>query len=277
MRAIRRFNNNVVLCIDDNGQEVVAFGKGIGFHELPYEVELSSIEKSYYGIENRYIEMINSLSPEALEVSQKVLDLCRMSLSGDMNPNMLFTLADHIEFAIERYRNDLRVNMPLYYDFENLYPKEFEISKKTFSLIKQVFHVALPDSELFGVGMCILNNEYNSSLNQVNEDSSKLIEASTQIIEAEFGIRIDRSSGNYARYVSHMQYLIKRIVSKKLCIDNNGELYFMLSEQYPKTAVCSDKIGDFLSREKHYKLNQDERLYLMIHINRLCSREECYQ
>ena len=51
MQVIRRFNNNVVLCIDSNGREVVAFGKALGFHEIPYELkDLNKIERSYYGI-----------------------------------------------------------------------------------------------------------------------------------------------------------------------------------------------------------------------------------
>ena len=31
MRVLRTINNNVVICLDNNENEVVAFGKGIGF------------------------------------------------------------------------------------------------------------------------------------------------------------------------------------------------------------------------------------------------------
>ena len=33
MKVVRKINNNAVICIDGNGNEVVAFGKGIGFHK----------------------------------------------------------------------------------------------------------------------------------------------------------------------------------------------------------------------------------------------------
>ena len=39
MKVIKNINNNVAICVDDNGHEVVAMGKGIGFSKPPYEVE----------------------------------------------------------------------------------------------------------------------------------------------------------------------------------------------------------------------------------------------
>ena len=45
MKVIKNINNNVAICVDDNGHEVVAMGKGIGFSKPPYEVDLSKITK----------------------------------------------------------------------------------------------------------------------------------------------------------------------------------------------------------------------------------------
>lgn len=61
MKAIKRFNNNIVLCITNKGKEVVAFGKGLGFHEIPYEVELSKIERTFYSVKDEYLKMINDI------------------------------------------------------------------------------------------------------------------------------------------------------------------------------------------------------------------------
>ena len=48
MRVIRNINNNVALCLDGNGNEVVAFGKGIGFKKPPYDIELNQIQRTYW-------------------------------------------------------------------------------------------------------------------------------------------------------------------------------------------------------------------------------------
>ncbi|MCI8566344.1 MAG: PRD domain-containing protein [Lachnospiraceae bacterium] len=278
MKVIRRFNNNVVLCVDNNGREVVAFGKALGFNKIPYELtDLKRIEKSYYGIENRYLKMINDLTQESLELSSQILDWCRAQLQGRINPNLLFTMADHIDFCIERYKKETSVRMPLYLDFRNLHPKEFAIGKRAVEKINAVFHVHLSQDEILGIAMNILNAESDLESNKIYKGAEQMTEEIIEIIEAEFQMEINKDSANYARYVSHMQYLFLRIDRNEVLNDGNGAMYVSFSEQEPKICECVLKISDYIVRMKQYKLNRDELLYLMIHIKRLCIREECYQ
>ena len=52
MKAIRKINNNVAICIDNNDKELIAFGKGIGFPKMPYEItDLSIIQMTFYRID----------------------------------------------------------------------------------------------------------------------------------------------------------------------------------------------------------------------------------
>lgn len=51
MQVIRKLNNNAVICKDSRGQEMIALGKGIGYGELPREISLSEIERSFYHME----------------------------------------------------------------------------------------------------------------------------------------------------------------------------------------------------------------------------------
>jgi beta-glucoside operon transcriptional antiterminator len=37
-KAIKKINNNVVICEYDNMKELIAFGKGLGFPVVPYEI-----------------------------------------------------------------------------------------------------------------------------------------------------------------------------------------------------------------------------------------------
>ena len=38
MKVIKKINNNIAVATDGNNREVIIFGKGIGFHEMPYEL-----------------------------------------------------------------------------------------------------------------------------------------------------------------------------------------------------------------------------------------------
>ena len=50
MRAIKKINNNVVTCIDDDGNELIAMGRGLGFGELPRGLKLSEISRTFYDV-----------------------------------------------------------------------------------------------------------------------------------------------------------------------------------------------------------------------------------
>ncbi|MBA1393021.1 hypothetical protein EQ500_03915, partial [Lactobacillus sp. XV13L] len=44
MQVIKKINNNAAICLDQNQDELIAFGKGIGFPKTPYELtDLSKI------------------------------------------------------------------------------------------------------------------------------------------------------------------------------------------------------------------------------------------
>ena len=47
MKVVKNIHNNISLCIDSKGNEVVAFGKGIGFMKPPYEVPIQKVERTF--------------------------------------------------------------------------------------------------------------------------------------------------------------------------------------------------------------------------------------
>ncbi len=276
MRVVRRFNNNIVLALDGRGNEVVVFGKGVGFREIPYELtDLSAVEKTYYQIENRYMGMFSAISEQSLEIAAKVVDLARKRTQGIINPNLLVTLADHIDFCVERYRKNYIVQAPLFYDFEQMYPVEFELGKETLRLVYETFRLRLLNSEIVGIGMNILNAELDTEHARQRKSWDGEIEEMTAIIERKYGFPIDRSSGDYARYISHMQYLMLRVHEGNQGGEDFVQLYEELKLDSPRGAECANQISDYITRKFCYKLNREELLYLNMHITRLCSREEC--
>lgn len=40
MRAIRALGNNAAVCVDGEGRQLIALGRGVGFGELPRELSM---------------------------------------------------------------------------------------------------------------------------------------------------------------------------------------------------------------------------------------------
>lgn len=273
MLGLRRINNNVVLCRDGKGRELIAMGKGIG--TLPREIPLGEIERTFYDTDESYRQLVAELPEQVLEFAARIVEIARNELPYELSPNAAFTLADHINFAMERARKRIRVKMPLAYDVEQLYPAEYGIAKAARRRIRKEFCIELPECENTGIAMSLLNSKLTGSETEaVNEEQDEqMLEDVTEIVENEMNILVERGGFNYSRYATHMQYLFRRIHTGQAIQSDNLQIYLSLREEFPEIAACVEKIARHISEQWHSELTEEEKLYLILHINRICIKE----
>lgn len=277
MKVIKNINNNVSICLDSAGNQVVAFGKGIGFKKPPYELDMAKIQRTFYDIDPMYIETIQNIPEDILKISAQIVDYARMKVEYLMNSSIVFTLADHLAFALERHKKNMPLNTPLYYDIKSLYEKEYEIGEYALKLIQKNYHITLPQDEGIGVALHFINAAAMSKKKGDKKDSKEVIKNIKKIIENDFSISIREDDFNYSRFVSHLQYLLKRGEEGKSIRTENYQLYVSMKKEYPNIYNCAYKINEYLHEVYDYTFNEEELLYLMLHINRLYIREDCYR
>ncbi|MGM0322038.1 beta-glucoside operon transcriptional antiterminator [Enterococcus sp. AZ067] len=276
MRLVKKINNNFALALDSSGEEVIVSGKGVGFLKLPMDItDLSMINRTYYDIDKKYIGLLNELPEDIISVSAKITDYAKSKLKTSLNPNMVFTLADHINFSIERNKKGNIFTFPLSYDFEQLYPKELEVAKYAMKIIKNDLGVELSSSESIGIAMNIVNAESFISKKDEEKEFIDLIEELTKIVENYFDIELNKNSFNFSRFITHLRYLFKRLSEKRPMASENHKMYQVLSINNPRTNECVNKIENYFRRKKNWKLDDEEKLYLILHVNRVISREDC--
>lgn len=275
MKLLKKINNNFALALDSRGEQIIVEGRGIGFQKMPMELtDLSLVTRTYYDTKEQDVSLINSVSEEILNVSADICQYAEMKIGDKLNPNLRFILADHLDFAIERQKKKIDIKMPIYYDIQLLYPKEVQVAEYAMELIKKELKVQLPDSERTGIALNIINSEMLPE--PAGENKDELIEKIAVFIEKSFSIQIDRKAFSYSRFVSHMEYLLRRAREGKQVSDDNLQLYKTVRAEIPAIDHCADEIAELLGK-KGYSLNEEEKLYLMLHINRLCNREDCNQ
>jgi len=277
MKVIKNINNNVSLCLDSNNNEVVAFGKGIGFTKPPYKVDLDKIQRTYYGIDPTYINMFNDIPEDILDISDKIINYARMKLENPVSSNIVITLADHINFAIWRYKENMNIKLPIVHDIEYLFDTEMEIGEYALTLIRKTLKVFLPKEEATYIALHIINAESMNKNKKRDKLDEEMIDDICEIIEKDFQIKIDKTGFNYSRFVSHMHYLLKRGKKNEMVKSENQKLYESLVNTYPKTYECTQHVREYLKDQLNWDLSDEECIYLMLHMNRLCAREDCYQ
>lgn len=272
MKVVKNINNNVSLCLDSQGREVIAFGKGIGFKKPPYEVPLNKIQRTFYDIDSNYLSVIAQLDEDIIDVSEEIINYANLKLENQYSANAIFTLADHIQFAMKRKNEHIHIKLPLYYEVLSLYPAEMEVGIYAISLIEKHFQIQLPKEEAVSITFHLVDYR-NKIINISRNNEETTIEKCTNMIENMMNIKVNKKEFNYSRYVSHLYYLLDRINEERSISSDNQKMFYILKEEFPKTYDCALKIA----KECHWNLNEEELMYLILHINRLCAHGDCNQ
>lgn len=271
MRITKKINNNVALGVDPKGKEVIIFGKGIGFHEIPYELkDLSLISKTFYDIDPGYLELLSEIPEDIFNVSSKIVDYARSKVGCELNPSLAFMLADHINFGVIRLKKSIDITNPLTNDIKYLYKTEMEIGYKALDLIEEDLQIRFPKGEAASIALHIINAEgmQNDMNNTIKV--TKILKEITKIVEESFDFKIDQDSIDYSRFVIHLKYFVQRVKEPKEKVSDSTKLLLKsIKAQFPDTYGCFKKIDIYLKKTLKWKYSEEDQLYLLVHINRI--------
>lgn len=274
MKVIKKINNNVAICLDSKNCELVAFGKGIGFPKMPYELDdLTLIDKTFYDLDSSMISLFNEIPESVMQVAVDIVDKGKVYLHANLPDIFVFTLADHLNFALQRCKEGLIIENPLIYDLQYLYSKEMELAKWARRLIYQRLSVRLPNEEEANIAMHFINAQQLAKKQEEKSDLTRIIEDVTEIVENKLNLLINRDEFNYARFVMHLQYLLKRKEDAKIIQTDNYRMFNKMKEEFDDVYQCALKIKEYFLKALNWHLNDEEILYLMLHINRFYNRD----
>lgn len=275
MQIIRKVNNNCALALDSKGQEVVVFGKGIGFRRPPYELDdLSVIERTFYGVPRASLAALRNIPEEVVILASDIIEYAKMSLNVELNPNACVTLADHINFAIQRGKDGLVIETPLAFDVRHFYPKETRVGKRAVTLVESRLGVVLPEAEVTNIALHIIDAEAENADLSHTKLTAEVVARVVGIVEECLGRKLDTESFNYARFVMHLRFLVGRIEGKTARSGEMAPMLDVVKDAYPESYACTKIIVDYLEDAFGWSCDESERLYLLIYVQRLKSSTE---
>ena len=270
MKIIKRINTNAAMGLDTNNREVVLLGKGIGFPAVPYELEdLTKIERTFYDVNHQYLGMLAEMPQDILIASSDITEQAEIELQCQLNANLPFTLADHLHFAMQRLKNGIDLTTPLAYDVQHLYPKEYELGVQALHTFLDQTGVSLPPHEAINIAMHLINAEAESGNIHSLLMTIQIINEIVRIIEEQQGVYLERDSYNYARFTSHLRYLIQRLSSGAQVEERGADMLHTLAREYPDIYMCALKVHNYLHGTWKWSCNDEEMAYLMMHIHRV--------
>ena len=271
MKILKKLNNNVVLALNDKGEEIIVTGKGLGFRKMPYILEdLSLIEKKYIIPQNtKASEILESIPNEVIKVTEKVIRSGYKELNMEFNVDILLTLSDHINFAIQRSKEGIGMRSPLQWEIKHLYPKEYEIGFHSLDIIENDLGVKLDKNEAVFIALNFINAQLGKHDMTETTKITTIMGEILNLIKYKFKIEFNEDSFEFTRFVTHIRYFIIRQVNNKPLDNDNNDMFSLMKDKLAEELECVEIIEKHLNKNYGWKCTNDEKLYLMLHIQRI--------
>ncbi|MBS5937455.1 PRD domain-containing protein [Clostridium sartagoforme] len=277
MRIEKILNNNVVTSINDNDEEIIVMGRGIAFRKKVKDIIVEkNIEKIFTlsnpNMNNKFIELISSIPLEYTVISEEIIRYAKEKTGKKFNESIYISLTDHIYNAIDRHKQGIRVTNGLSWETKRLYSEEYEVGIEALEIIKKEFDITLSEDEAAFIALHFVNANLNEEM-PILMEITKLIQEILNIVKYNFNIEFDLESLSYYRFITHLKFFAQRLFNNKINEkDEENDLFYIIKEKYNESYKCVMKIQKFILERYKYDLSKEEMLYLIIHIQKLISK-----
>lgn len=274
VRIHKVINNNVVQILEDNQKEVIVMGRGIAFQKKVGDwIDEERIDKRFYLEDKKQNEKFQQFADviplEYIELADDIIQYAKIATNKTFSDALYTSLSDHIYTSIKRYLDGVELRNPLLWEIQRFYEPEYEVGKHAIEMIEERFKLKLPEDEAGFITIHLVDAELdNCSIDSVYE-ITKIIQDIHNIVRYFFRIEFDTKSVHYYRFVTHIRFFAQRVVTKSTYIDEPDEsLLNILKEKYKNSYQCVLKIEEYIKKNFDYEIGDDEKLYLMVHIER---------
>ncbi|MBS6185113.1 MAG: PRD domain-containing protein [Clostridium celatum] len=269
-------NNNVVVSIDPRTRkEVILMGSGIAFNKKPGQlIDTKRIEKTFIvddeNLGNKIKKLINQIPDGIFELTDEIITKAIVELNVELDKQVYVSLADHIAFAVKRFKNDITIKNELLNEIRRVHRNEFRVALWAVDYINKKLDIKLPEDEAGFIALHFVNASYKETTMK-SVESTKIIKDVLNIIKYYFTIELDEDDLNYDRLLTHLKYFAKRIVNNNQHSSTDSSFAKVISSTYPEAYGCAMKIGEYILMHNKYEVNDDELVYLTMHIQRVIS------
>lgn len=272
-RVEKVLNHNALLAVQADNKECLIIGKGIGFGKKVTEHFDVGQEDTVYRLQEdtgrgNAGSIVRSIAPECLEVANEILNLAQQKF-GKVDRTILFPMADHLEFAVQRARKKEQISNPLTEDIRVLFYMEYDVASNIRPILQEKMGVTISDDEIGYVALHIHSAIEDEQVSQAMQ-MAKAVRECVSFVEEEIGRPLDVVSLSYNRLMNHIRYMVARAL-KGETIQVNLNDYVSLT--FPESYQMAQSVCDQVSISLKHTLGEEEVGYLAMHIERVLHAE----
>ena len=215
--------------------------------------------------------MAEEVDPDIFDATSEMIGRIEKELGQDLYKYIYLSLTDHIAFAIKRNKEGILVRNSFLHEIKRIYKNEFAAAMLALEYLNERFNVDLNEDEAGFIAIHIVNSYYRGNSDKYDEDINvlKIMKDILNIIRYYYKIDYDEDDLDYDRLVTHVRFFAKRVLLGKKLDDNNDDLLELVKIKYDRAYGCVEKINDYIMNNYSYEIGNDEKLYLILHIDRV--------
>lgn len=274
MKIEKILNNNVILSIDPKTKkEVILMGCGIAFGKKVGEVaDKEKVEKTFI-IEDKQIgdkikSLIGQIPNGIFQLAQEIIIHSEKVLNKKLDKQIYISLADHIAFAIKRYKTGIEIKNTLLHEIRMVHPEEFKIGQWALEHINKRAKIDLPIDEAGFIALHLVNASYKYNISE-SQNITFITSEVLEIIKDYFKVEFCEDDINYNRLLTHLKFFAKRVISDSKIENSENNFIALIKVSYKKSYRCALVVKKAIKEKFNYEVSDDEVVYLTMHIERV--------
>ena len=151
---------------DKNGREMLLMGKGIGYKKKSGEsADVKAAQKIFTRFDKKQIlkfkRLMEEIPYEYMHITNEIVEYAQMSLGKELDENIYLALVDHLNFAVNRIRQGIRLSNSMLWEIRHYYNHEYRIGLEAIAIIQKYAGLEMPIDEAGFIAVHILNAELN--------------------------------------------------------------------------------------------------------------------
>lgn len=271
----KKYNNNILLAEDQNGDEVILLGKRIAFNKKIGDlVDNELIERKFVldtqDISSHFKQLLKEVPVQRIDLINKIIEQTQKELNVTFDDSIYIALTDHINYALIRYKNHELMKNALLWEIKRFYPHEFNCALKAIDFINYYENVSLSEDEAGYIALHFVNAQTNNKQMNMTLLMTEMLQEIMKLIMFSLNMNIDVNSLNYSRLMTHLKYFILRVLQGELTHESDY-LYQQVKASDPEAYQCALKVKEYFKVKCQVDVSEQELTYLIIHLHRIRS------
>lgn len=274
MRIKKVLNSSVVLAVNEQQQEFILLGKGIGYGKRPGMVV---VDESFNQVfvpatdpsMEHFLTMIAESSPKLINVTQQIIEYAMATLNTKLSDALYLSLLDHLKFALERYQHGIVITNRVYWEIKTYYTAEFGVGQYAVKLLNQQLSTDFSEQEAANIAAHIINAENGTDERKDALKAGQIIGRIINIIKYQAQGDLDEESANYQRCLVHVKFLVERAIAETLLNDADPAMVAIVESQDERAYRIAQKISAYVKIKFGHGLPDEEIMLMAMQIHRI--------